>query len=164
MTQLITEPQVSLDELEQNSQKVTQELPVTCASCPYFQAHNDGTNKGWCGLFDHFARATHQQTQDCVNTIRDTEAEVEEVDEQLLTFAAELPTGYEIDAGDDADFGKLYRIWYSFYLCGTFYQDEEEFWIPQPVKSDFRPRVKSELQAQLIVITVYENPCLQTEP
>lgn len=153
MTQTTLEPQIS---------------PATCASCPYFQAHNDGTNKGWCGLFDNFARLDHQQTQDCVNTIRDAEAETqeaidEEADEQLLVFAAELPAGYEFDAADDVEFGKLYRIWYSFYLCGTFYQDDEGYWIPQPVKSDFRPRVKSELQAQLIVITVYENPCLQTE-
>jgi hypothetical protein len=152
MTQTTLEPQISAP---------------TCASCPYFQAHNDGTNKGWCGLFDHFARLDHQQTQDCVNTIRDTEEEVieidEEVDELLPVFAAELPAGYEIDASYDVVFGKIYRIWYSFYLCGTFYQDEESYWIPQPVKSDFRPRVKSELQAQLIVITVYENPCLQTD-
>lgn len=153
MTQAVIEPQIS---------------PATCASCPYFQAHNDGTNKGWCGLFDHFARTTHEQTQDCVNTIRDEQAQTqeaieEEVDELLPAFAAELPAGYEIDSVNDAEFGKLYRIWYSFYLCGTFYQEPEGYWIPQPVHSDFSPRVKSELQAQLIVITVYENPCLQPE-
>lgn len=147
MTQIALEPQVK-----------------TCADCPYFQPHNDGTNNGWCNLFDHFAKLSHQQTQDCINTIRDEHSCAQvEIDDEVELFAAALPAGYEIDAANDVDFGKLYRIWHSFYLCGTFYQDMDGHWIPQPVKSDFRPRVRSELQAQLIIIAVYENPCLQTE-
>ncbi|BDA74345.1 hypothetical protein CAL7716_085110 [Calothrix sp. PCC 7716] len=164
MAQTTFDAQVLVQEVEQNSHKVTQELPVTCASCPYFQAHNDGTNKGWCGLFDHFARATHEQTQDCINTIRDEQAETEdEVDEQLIALTNELPAGYEIDAAYDAVFGKLYRLWQSFHLCGTFYRDEEGYWIPQPSNCSFRPRVETELHAQMIIIKIYEDPCLQVE-
>ena len=70
---------------------------------------------------------------------------------------------YEIDKKEDGDFGDLWRIWHGFYLVGTFYEDVDGYWIPQPVKSDYRPRVKSELHAQLILIAVYENPALQTE-
>lgn len=153
MTQTVVEPQI---------------LPATCASCPYFQSHNDGTNKGWCGLFDHFVRLDHQQIQDCVNRIRDEEAETqneieEEIDEQLLTPTDSLPAGYEIDAAYDVVFGKLYRLWQSFHLCGTFYRDEEGYWIPQPSNCSFRPRVETELHAQMIIIKIYEDPCLQVE-
>lgn len=143
MTQTILEPQVK-----------------TCADCPYFQSHDDGTNNGWCNLFDHFAKLTHQQTQDCVNTIRDEEVSTQD---ELKQQTQELAPEFEIDCDNDPDFGKLYRLWNSYNLCGTFYQDSDGCWIPQPVKSDFRPRVRSELQAQLIIIAVYENPCLQTE-
>ncbi|MBW4598920.1 MAG: hypothetical protein KME29_04730 [Calothrix sp. FI2-JRJ7] len=78
-------------------------------------------------------------------------------------LAQEIFPSYEIDSDIDQDFGTLYRVWNSYHLCGTFYQDADGYWIPQPVKSDFRPRVRTEMQAQLIIITVYENPCLQTE-
>ncbi|MBW4668418.1 MAG: hypothetical protein KME60_13570 [Cyanomargarita calcarea GSE-NOS-MK-12-04C] len=74
-----------------------------------------------------------------------------------------LPASYEIDCDNDPDFGNLYRIWNSYNLCGTFYQDMDGYWIPQPINCDFRPRLQSELQAQLVIIAVYENPCLQTE-
>jgi hypothetical protein len=86
------------------------------------------------------------------------------VDVQVLAqkFKAQLPASYEIDCNNDPDFGKLYRLWNSYNLCGTFYQDMDGYWIPQPCKSDFRPRLKSELQAQLVIIAVYENPELQT--
>lgn len=77
-------------------------------------------------------------------------------------FEQQLPSTYEIDCDNDPDFGKLYRLWNSYNLCGTFYQDMDGYWIPQPCKSDFRPRLKSELQAQSVIIAVYENPELQT--
>lgn len=43
----------------------------TCANCPHFKPHNDTTNKGWCCLFDNFARESHIMTQDCVSTMED---------------------------------------------------------------------------------------------
>jgi hypothetical protein len=42
---------------------------ATCADCPKFRPHTDGTDKGWCCLFDRFAREHHAMTQDCINTI-----------------------------------------------------------------------------------------------
>lgn len=53
----------------------------TCADCPHFQAHNDGTDKGWCCLFDRFARDRHQLTQDCINSFKE---DVEQVDDYLF--------------------------------------------------------------------------------
>jgi hypothetical protein len=46
---------------------------VTCTDCPRFQPHADGTDKGWCCLFDRFARDRHEITQDCINTIEGDE-------------------------------------------------------------------------------------------
>ncbi|MBD2364483.1 hypothetical protein H6G36_25475 [Anabaena minutissima FACHB-250] len=51
----------------------------TCATCSHFKAHNDGTNKGWCCLFDSFARESHAVTQDCINS-----SEEEQVDDYLF--------------------------------------------------------------------------------
>ncbi|OKH14838.1 hypothetical protein NIES592_08145 [Fischerella major NIES-592] len=65
----------------------------TCADCPFYKAHNDGTKNGWCQLFNHFAREYHQQTQDCINEIAVTE-EVEEVNEQAIAQE-------ELDEADD---------------------------------------------------------------
>lgn len=42
---------------------------ATCADCPRFQSHADATDKGWCCLFDRFAREHHTMTQDCINNI-----------------------------------------------------------------------------------------------
>lgn len=39
----------------------------TCKDCPYFASRMDGSDKGWCHLFDVFARESHPETQDCVN-------------------------------------------------------------------------------------------------
>lgn len=52
--------------------------PKTCAGCPHFQSHDDGTNKGWCCLFDSFTRESHTMTQDCINSM---ETEEEQVDD-----------------------------------------------------------------------------------
>lgn len=46
---------------------------LTCHACPHYQSRQDGTDKGWCGLFNHFARECHQQTQDCINEIKANE-------------------------------------------------------------------------------------------
>jgi hypothetical protein len=68
-----------------------QAIASTCATCPYFQPHNDGTNKGWCQLFNHFAKSVHQQTQDCVNTIADEQTIAQaELDQYIKEQAAAL--------------------------------------------------------------------------
>lgn len=79
------------------------------------------------------------------------------------SLARELPARYEIDSDIDPDFGILYRVWQSFHLCGTFYQDADGYWVPQPVKCSFRPHVETEFHAQQIIVAVYENPYLQAE-
>lgn len=138
MTQTTLEPQV-----------------LTCATCPYFQPHNDGTNKGWCNLFNHFARESHQQTQDCVNNISDEQAIAQaELDQHIQEQAQEIAPGFEIDSDVDQDFGVLYRVWSSYHLLGTFYQDVEGKWVAQPCNSDFRPRLNTSMQAELVIIAL----------
>lgn len=119
-----------------------------CATCPYFQPHNDGTNKGWCNLFNHFARESHQQTQDCVNNISDEQTVAQiELDQHIEEQAQELAPEFEIDSDIDAEFGTLHRVWFSYHLLGTFYQDIDGFWISQPCNSDERLSCHSDQQA-----------------
>ncbi|MBW4603986.1 MAG: hypothetical protein KME29_31580 [Calothrix sp. FI2-JRJ7] len=161
MTQQTLEPQIS---------------PATCASCPYFQAHNDGTNKGWCGLFNHFAREHHVQTQDCVNTIRESVSgvgfrpveltnpegdEQEEVNQEVNQQVLELAPEYEIDSVDDAQFGELFRLWKGWQFAGSFYKAHDGKWIAQPIKAEINGRFSTHTQAILILVTIFETPELQ---
>jgi hypothetical protein len=63
-----------------------------------------------------------------------------------------LAPEFEIDSDVDADFGTLYRVWHSYHLLGTFYQDVEGKWVAQPCCSDIRPRLNTPEQAQLVII------------
>ncbi|WP_414755601.1 hypothetical protein [Anabaena sp. CCY 9910] len=54
----------------------------TCANCPHFNSHGDGTDKGWRCLFDRFAREQHATTQGCINSME--EVEQEQVDDYLF--------------------------------------------------------------------------------
>jgi len=40
----------------------------------------------------------------------------------------------EVDATADRDFGKLYRVWDSYKLLGTFYQSMAGHWVAQPTR------------------------------
>jgi hypothetical protein len=105
---------------------------LTCASCPYFQSHDDGTNKGWCKLFNHFARVTHQQTQDCINSAENEQAVAQsELDQHIEEQAQKLAPEFEIDSDIDQDFGTLYRVWSSQHVLGTFYEDAQGKWVAQ---------------------------------
>lgn len=59
--------------------KPVEQQSKTCADCPHFKTHADGTDKGWCCLFDRFAREPHAMTQDCVNTTSE-----EQIDDYLF--------------------------------------------------------------------------------
>jgi hypothetical protein len=69
-------------------QPVPQEpiAPKTCATCSYYQSRNDGTDKGWCNLFNQFAREIFTKTQDCINTAENQEPQTDDYlfhDEQV---------------------------------------------------------------------------------
>lgn len=161
MRQSSLDAQVSLQEFEQNFYKVQSELPAryeklhgkqvsACVNCLYFEPHNDGTNKGWCGLFNHFARATHQQTQDCVNTIRDVEQEVQE-----------LPAPYEIDSQEHPEHGEVFRLWKGWEFAGSFYQARDGKWQCESVKAEINGSFSTPEKAILVLIAISENPQLQ---
>ncbi len=146
----------------------------TCATCPYYQGRNDGTDKGWCGLFDVFARENHVVTQDCINTITDEQAAAQEelneyietqaeaiAPEQQPVAAVTTPDLIEVDSDYDPVFGIMYRVWFSYHLLGTFYQDMSGKWIAQPCNSNFRPQLNTPEQAQLVIIANYG--CLATD-
>ena len=38
----------------------------TCSQCPHFKNFNEPNDRGWCTLFDHYARENHEKTNDCV--------------------------------------------------------------------------------------------------
>ncbi len=181
-------PQTTLD--NQAITQVEQPFAKTCATCPNFKPRNDGTDKGWCCLFDHYARESHSMTGDCINTMQASFESVLApvpstslvVQSGSLTFKSANPTKtvyevfcgvnslglviksecgcwynsdsddyadsyatpyeaaaallnpnlptitidavipeIEVDSDIDAEFGELYRVWYSYYLLGTFY-------------------------------------------
>ncbi len=60
----------------------------------------------------------------------------------------------EVDSDIDADFGVLYRVWYSYHLLGTFYQDVSGKWIAQPCDTEDRPRCNTASEAQLIIVAM----------
>ena len=59
----------------------------------------------------------------------------------------------EIDSVPD-DLGELYRVWNSFHLLGTFYQNLEGKWVTQPCNSDKRHCCDTSEEAQLLIIAV----------
>jgi hypothetical protein len=82
----------------------------TCAGCDYYAPHGDGSDKGWCRLFDRFARNHHELTQDCINTIQDEKQRVDDylfhedpVIEQLVPQKLKITkiSEFECEAWDD---------------------------------------------------------------
>ena len=146
--------------------------PSTCADCPYYQSRQDGTDKGWCGLFNIFARESHVTTQDCINTIADEQTVAQqELNEYVEAQAQEIapeeelvvttPDAVEIDSDYDPDFGIMYRVWRNRRLLGTFYRALDGKWVAQPFDSNFRPRLNTPEQAQLVILSVAINDLKQ---
>lgn len=133
---------------------------TTCASCPYFQPHNDGTNKGWCGLFDHFARLDHAQTQDCVNTIRDEQAQTQI---EVQSEVEELPEPYEIDSEERANGRQVFRLWKGWQFAGSFYEARDGKWVAEPTQATINGKFNTSTQAILVLIAIFENPVLQQQ-
>jgi len=114
----ISQPQSEIFQLQFKTSKDIQQQPFakTCATCPFYQSHQDGTDKGWCGLFNAFARENHAITQDCINTIADeqavAQAELNEyIEVQAEAIAPEQQPAVaaldaiEVDSDFDPDFG-----------------------------------------------------------
>lgn len=152
MTQTIIDNQAALQEQPSNQK-------VTCANCPYFQPHNDGTNKGWCGLFDHFARLDHAQTQDCVNTIRDEQAQTQI---EVQSEVEELPEPYEIDS-EVSTKGEVFRLWKGWQFAGSFYEARDGKWVAEPIQATINGKFSTSTQAILVLIAIFENPELQQQ-
>jgi len=75
----------------------------TCSECPNFKNFNESSGRGWCNLFDQYAREQHQQTNDCVLS---SETATEELDENLATFPSvnlEEFTLFPTEEIDEAD-------------------------------------------------------------
>ncbi|MBW4561373.1 MAG: hypothetical protein KME32_09465 [Mojavia pulchra JT2-VF2] len=78
------------------------------------------------------------------------QSEFEEYIDQLAeTIAPEI----EIDSVPD-ELGELYRVWNSYHLLGTFYQNLEGKWVAQACNRDERPCCDTPELAQLFIIAV----------
>lgn len=56
----------------------------TCSSCLHFDNFHESNSRGWCELFNHQARAHHEQTNDCI-----TSSDLiisHELEDNLVTF------------------------------------------------------------------------------
>ena len=40
----------------------------TCSVCPHFDNFHEPNGRGWCELFNDYAREHHEETQDCINS------------------------------------------------------------------------------------------------
>jgi frataxin-like iron-binding protein CyaY len=151
-------PQATLDNqaipsLRDATRTESSAFAFTCATCPYFQSHNDGTNKGWCKLFNRFARETHQLTQDCTNTIEDELSLAQaELDQYIEIQAAVIAPEIEIDSVELVS-GTLYRVWKSYHFLGTFYQSLDGLWISQPYNTTQRASWATDTQAVNAILT-----------
>ena len=72
----------------------------TCLTCSEFNNYQDNYGRGWCVLFDDFARTDHKKTNDCiVNGALDKNnealtTEVIELDRDGYPMEEAEPTGY----------------------------------------------------------------------
>jgi len=76
-----------------------------------------------------------------------------EFEEYIDQLAETIAPDIEIDSVPD-DLGELYRVWNSYHLLGTFYQNVEGKWVAQPCNSDDRPCCDTAQLAQLFIIAV----------
>lgn len=76
-----------------------------------------------------------------------------EFEQHIDQQAQDLAPEYEIDSVEEV-FGTLYRVWKSYHFLGSFYQDFYGKWVAQPANSGIRPRLNTDIQAQLVIITL----------
>lgn len=81
--------------------------------------------------------------------------------DEVIEPVTELINSIKVDSDFDLDFGFIYRTWYKDHLIGTFYRAfDDDKWVAQPVATDFRPRLDTLEQAQLVIISNYLTPNL----
>jgi hypothetical protein len=108
----------------------------SCSNCPKFQPHNDGTDKGWCTLFDRFAREHHTMTADCEQELEVTEDTQEAIElpapigrlpqlGDFKTIGAYCLMCTEVDTGD---YAAVYEISRDFQPAGEVYMTYDGYW------------------------------------
>ncbi|MBD2213995.1 hypothetical protein H6G27_29625 [Nostoc linckia FACHB-104] len=88
-------------------------------------------------------------TQQVVNNQTLAQSEFGDIDQLGDAVALEI----EVDSVPD-EFGELYRVWNSYHLLGTFYQNLNGKWVAQPSNRDERPCCDTPELAQLFIIAV----------
>jgi hypothetical protein len=76
-----------------------------------------------------------------------------EFEENIVRLGDAVAPEIEIDSVPD-ELGELYRVWNSYHLLGTFYQNLEGKWVVQPCNRDERPCCDTPELAQLFIIAV----------
>ncbi|HLO84811.1 MAG TPA: hypothetical protein VK203_07340 [Nostocaceae cyanobacterium] len=132
----------------------------TCSNCPHFKHHNDGSQNGWCLLFDRFAKQHHPITATCEQEIeaeatrQAAQQEFEQhLEQQVQLIAPDPISEIEIDSVQDSELGKVYRVWDSYHFLGIFYQSVNGTWLAQSCNSDPVPCNTPE-EAQIFVVAL----------
>lgn len=47
----------------------------TCSTCPNFDNFHESNGRGWCEQFNHFVRGSHEETQTCSNSLKESPKE-----------------------------------------------------------------------------------------
>jgi hypothetical protein len=82
----------------------------------------------------------------------------------LAQLEQKLSPDYEIDSADDADFGKLYRLWKNLNLAGTFYQSLDGKWVAQPIRGQVNGKFDTEKEVILAIIAATSNNVFRSQP
>ena len=74
---------------------LTRYTQKTCLTCDHFNNYNEPNGRGWCVLFNDFARTYHVKANDCIiNGTSDKSNEVIELDRDGYPMGEAEPTGY----------------------------------------------------------------------
>ena len=76
-----------------------------------------------------------------------------EFEENIVRLGDAVAPEIEIDSVPD-ELGELYRVWNSYHLLGTFYQNLEGKWVVQPCNRDERPCCDTSELALFFIIAV----------
>jgi hypothetical protein len=82
----------------------------------------------------------------------------------LAQLEQKLFPDYEIDSVDDADFGKLYRLWKNFNLAGTFYQSLDGKWVAQPICGQVNGKFDTEEEVILAIVAATSSNVFRSQP
>ncbi|HLO88748.1 MAG TPA: hypothetical protein VK203_27590 [Nostocaceae cyanobacterium] len=109
-----------------------------CCDCPFFTGHGDGTDKGWCGLFDRMARESHRMTIVCEQEFEAVviqEAAQQELEQELEAQVSEVAPEPDVDIREEraktVEVVKVHGDQYTVFSNGNYYVVKPNEPLPQ---------------------------------